>query len=199
VAAIVTGVLAAYIAAHFFVSANLSPRNLLPIAHVAAATSALGFGGFQLVPEIRNRCSLLHRYTGRFCIAAALFTGVSAVFLAVRDAHPDAVALGLCLTATLWIVTTIAGFWSISRRSLVAHRRWMARSYALAASLLTLRVSSKGLEASGIGGLDAAYPAVIRAAWILNLAVAEGAVRYLPLRRRKGSSVLGLRPKTFII
>ncbi len=180
---IVVGGLASYLAVKYLGSAAVTSRGPLVIGHVAAATLAIGIGGWQFLPELRSRWPGWHRWIGRIYIAASLFASSVAIFRTAGMARLDAAGLGLAVTALLWTVMTIAGLWAICGRSFTVHRRWMIRSYALALTQVTLRIYTNGMADLGIAESATAYPTLVWAALISNLAFAEWVVHTLPNNR----------------
>jgi hypothetical protein len=165
-----------YLAREFLTSGDLAYRGSLVIAHVMAAVIAIGFGGLQFIPEIRIRWPLAHRWIGRAYVGASLLNGSSALFIAAQKSL-NAAAYGLVITATLWIITTLFGFWAIRRRFFAVHRRWMIRSYALACTAVTLRLYERAMAHLGITDPTFVNAFATWAALMSNLALAEGVAR----------------------
>lgn len=77
---------------------------------------------------------------------------------------------GFAVTGLYLFATTALGLREVLRRDFVAHRAWMVRSYALAASALSFRVLYVALE---IARVPNAYVIGIWASFGLDLVVAE--------------------------
>jgi hypothetical protein len=84
----------------------------------------------------------------------------------------------------------VLGFTAARRRDIAAHRAWMIRAYAIGLATGT-QAFTEGIGGSlfGTGVLSADFAK--GAAWVINLAVAERAVRR-PARRR---AALPTRPQ----
>lgn len=182
VAVIIVGGFASYLAVKYLAFKGVASRGPLVISHVTAATFAIGIGGVQFLQELRSRRPQWHRRVGRIYVGASLFAGLSALAIATRLDGLDAGALGLMMTALLWVATTTAGLWAICGRFVAAHRRWMIRSYGLALTAVTLRLYARGLAGLGIEDSGMGHAIVTWAPLISNLAVAEWVARTFPLK-----------------
>jgi hypothetical protein len=68
------------------------------------------------------------------------------------------------------------GFTAIRRRDIAAHRAWMVRAYALAVAAGT-QVFTQGVGEALFGTGDLSTAVSVGSAWVVNLAVAEWAIR----------------------
>jgi uncharacterized membrane protein len=153
----------------------------LPVAvHIVSAIVFALVGAFQFVPRLRRRRRAWHRRAGRVVVAAGLGVALSALWLnqffprahATRDiVYPLRMAFGVALVATL-----VLGFRTARRRNFPRHRVWMIRSVAIALVAGT-QVFTLGFGGAIFGKGDLAQALMIAAAWGINLAVAEWAVR----------------------
>jgi hypothetical protein len=77
---------------------------------------------------------------------------------------------------TLMIASLVLGVAAVRRRDVVQHRAWMIRSYAIAVAagtqVFTESLATGPLD-TGVPGTDLAKGA----GWVINLAVAEWAIR----------------------
>jgi hypothetical protein len=87
------------------------------------------------------------------------------------------IAFGSAMVASLGV-----GLAAIRRRDVVAHRAWMTRAYALALGAGT-QVFTEGIGGAVLGHGALALDASRGAAWVLNLAIAEWAIRRDPAGR----------------
>ncbi len=81
-----------------------------------------------------------HRVMGKVYVAAVLGAGVTGYHLALIAYGGWTAQLGFATLATLWVASLLKAFVSIRQGDVLAHRRWMARNYALTFSAVTLRV-----------------------------------------------------------
>ncbi|MGA8938307.1 MAG: DUF2306 domain-containing protein [Acidobacteriaceae bacterium] len=113
----------------------ITDRHLL-IPHTLAGTLALLIGPINFSSRIRQRHLQLHRILGRIYVLAVFvgsFTGIA--LAAGRPGLP-----GTSMQAAAWMVCTTAAFVTARNRQIVAHRQWMARSYAVTFTFVSSRV-----------------------------------------------------------
>jgi uncharacterized membrane protein len=161
-----------------------NPRfDASPIPVVVHIVSAIVFalvGAFQFVPRLRRRRRSWHRRAGRVVVLAGLGVALSALWLnqffprahATRGVvYPLRLAFGVAL-----VVTLVLGFRAARRRNFARHRVWMIRSFAIALVAGT-QVFTLGFGGAIFGTGDLAQALMLVAAWAINLAVAEWAIR----------------------
>jgi hypothetical protein len=110
------------------------------LAHAIVAPFALLLGPFQFVPQIRERHPLVHRWTGRAYVAAALVGGTAALATAPYASGGPVASLGFGMLALCWLGTTFAGWRAAVARNFALHRVLMRFSYGLAFAGVTLRL-----------------------------------------------------------
>ncbi|WP_152365371.1 DUF2306 domain-containing protein [Microlunatus speluncae] len=149
---------------------------------VGAATYAL-LGILQFVPRIRRRHSAWHRRSGRVLVVAGLLVAGSALWLTLAfQRQPGSgdllyvlrLIFGAALAACL-----VLGFVAIRRRDLVAHRAWMIRAYAIAVAAGT-QAFTEGITEAVFGTGELTGDLAKAAGWLINLGVAEYAIRRRP-------------------
>jgi len=159
----------------------------LPVAvHIVGAIVFAIVGAFQFSARLRRRRRAWHRRAGRIVVVAGLGVALSALWLnqffprahATRDiVYPLRVMFGVAL-----VVTLVLGLRAARRRNFPRHRVWMIRSFAIALVAGT-QVFTLGFGGAIFGKGDLAQALMLIAAWGINLAVAEWAIRR-PARRR---------------
>ena len=160
--------------------------------HILAGAVALLIGPWQLSVFLRGRYPRLHRALGRTYVGFVLISAGASLFLAPRL---DVFGTGYLrvLTAVLWSAFTVLAVVAIRNSDVVAHRRWMMRSYAFTFMGLTL------LLYNWIGStlaLDLAYkyPAVAWLTFLTNVLFIETLLwrsrrrTFAPAHRRNGST-----------
>ncbi len=149
-----------------------SPVPVAVVLHFVFGGLALILGPWQFLTGRHARRSAWHRWTGRAYVASCLL-GIGAGFVLAPFAQTGPVArLGFTLLAVLTLGTTLRALERARRRDIVAHRRWMVRSYALILAAVTLRFQ---LPLSAIAGVpfSQSYSVIAWACWVPNLLVAE--------------------------
>lgn len=120
----------------------------------------------------------LHRWMGRvYAYVTLLLAGPSGLIIGVYANGGWSSRLAFCLLAVLWIFFTAMGVLTARRKNLLAHRRWMIRSFALALSAITLRAWKLALVMAFHPRPMDVYRVVAWLGWTLNLAVAEWMLR----------------------
>ena len=150
--------------------------------HIAASGIAMILGAFQFLKVLRQKAPKVHRWTGRFYVAACVVGGMAGGTIALYSTAGPIAGWGFFMLAILWTPFTLLAWTSAMRRDFVAHERWMIRSFALTFAAVTLRLY---LPVVGILDLDflPAYRIIAWAAWVPNLIVAE---LWIASRRRPG-------------
>ncbi|KRE94866.1 hypothetical protein ASG76_10265 [Nocardioides sp. Soil774] len=151
------------------------------LVHIVGATTFLVLGAFQLKPSLRRSRPRWHRWSGRVLVPAGLAGALSGMWMAVFSdlpAHDNVALMWLrLLFGSVMVAGLVLGLMAIRRRDVRAHRRWMARAYAVGqgagTQALVLGPTFFFVDQPG-GDLKAAG---MGAAWVLNLAVAEWLVR----------------------
>ena len=182
--------------------AEITPANArffaapLPIVlHiVSAGVYAMG-GAFQFAKGFRRRRPGWHRASGRLLILCGLLVGLSGLWMTLFYPLPDSdgellYALRL-LFGSAMVVSIVLGFTTIRRGDVIGHRAWMTRGYAIglgaATQMLTLMVGEV------IAGPPSEFSRALLmgAAWMINLAIAEWAIRKRRTpRSRRASAVV---------
>ena len=150
------------------------------MTHLVSGTAYAVLGAFQFSASFRRQHRAWHRRAGRLLIILGLTAAVSAVWLTLfYDSKNDSGTLinSLRLTfATAMLVGLIIAFRAIRRRDVVRHRAWMIRAYAIGLGAGTqIFTLSFGEAVFGTGSLARAW--LTGAGWVINLAVAEWAIR----------------------
>jgi len=174
-----------------FIAENPYAYPWLPL-HAGLAAVALVIGIVQLLPQLRARWRLGHRWLGRVYIIACLVSGFAGLILSTgSQAGPIAVA-GFSSVAVISLICAAQAWRMAVTRRFDEHREWVIRSYALIFAAVTLRI---WLPLSQIAHLDfmQSYRVISFLAWVPNLIVAE---LYLaqgrPAELRRGRSARAL-------
>lgn len=164
------------------------------VVHIVCATVFAILGAFQFSPGIRRRQPGWHRRAGRVLVVAGLGVALSALWLnqffpradATREVlYPLRLAFGAAM-----VIAIVAGLIAARRRRFDRHRAWMIRAYAIGLVAGT-QVFTLGIGGVLFGSGDLTTALLMGAAWAINIAVGEGAIRQLP-RSRSASTPAGL-------
>ena len=171
--------------------AEITPANArffaspLPVVlHIVSASVYAILGAFQFASGFRRRWPGWHRAAGRLVVLCGLLVGLSGLWMTLFYPWPKGdgallYALRL-LFGSAMVVSIVLGFTAIRRRDVRRHRAWMMRGYALGlgAGTQALALAAGELVAGPPSELSRAL--LMGAAWVINLAVAEWAIRKRP-------------------
>jgi uncharacterized membrane protein len=153
-------------------------------------------GALQLVPRLRRGRGAWHRRAGRIVAGAGLAVAGSALWLTlVYQAQPgtgDLLYVLRILFGSGMAACLVLGFTAIRRRDIAAHRAWMIRGYAIGLAAGT-QVFTEGIGEAFFGTGEVRGDLARGAGWIINLLVAEWAIRRTTGRRTTGRRTPGRR------
>ena len=182
--------------------ADITPDNArffaspLPVVlHIVNAGVYALLGAFQFVNRFRQRRPGWHRAAGRLLVACGLLVGLSGLWMTLfypgANGSSDLLYALRLLFGSGMVLCIVLGFTAIRRQDVIGHRAWMTRGYAIGlgagTQVLTLLVGE--LIAGPSSELGNAI--LMGAGWVINLAVAEWAIRKrLANQARTSSSVV---------
>jgi uncharacterized membrane protein len=182
--------------------AEITPANArffaspLPVVvHIVSASVYALLGAFQFANGFRRRWPTWHRVAGRLLVVCGLLVGLSGLWMTLFYPWPagDGALLYAfrLLFGSAMVMSIVLGFTTIRRGDVSGHRAWMMRGYALG-----LGAGTQVLTLAA-GELIAGPPSVFSrallmgAAWAINLAIAEWAIRKRqdrPIRTRAAAT-----------
>lgn len=166
------------------------------VIHIVGATVFALVGALQFVPRFRRRHRAWHRRVGRLVTGAGLAVAGSALWLTlVYQAQPGTGALLYALRllfAPAMAASLLLGITAIRRHDLAAHRAWMIRAYAIGLAAGT-QAFTQGIAVAVVGTGELRMDLAKGAGWVINLAVAEWAIRR-PDHRRPARSMTTRAP-----
>lgn len=168
--------------------ARFTASPLPVVVHIVGAAVYALLGALQFHPTLRRRHPRWHRRAGRTTVAAGAAVAGSALWLTLfvppqPGSGPLLQVLRLVFAPAMLVGLTL-GVSAIRRGDVTAHRAWMTRTYAIALAAGT-QVLTEGIGGSLLGHSPLALDASRGAAWVLNLAVAEWAIRRPPTTSRR--------------
>jgi uncharacterized membrane protein YozB (DUF420 family) len=156
------------------------------VAHIVGAAVFALVGAFQFVPRCRRRHRTWHRRAGRVVVAAGLVVAGSSLWL--TTSYPPEPGTGDLLYVLRLVFGSamaaclVLGLNAIRHRDVAAHRAWMIRGYAIGLGAGT-QPFTEGFGGALFGTGEVRTDLAKAAGWLINLAVAEWAIRR-PARRR---------------
>jgi hypothetical protein len=110
-------------------------------AHIIPGSVFLGLAPLQFVGGLRENHPVLHRWSGRVLLLAALPTGLTGILLQLRSPYGGALALSAILVAgSLFLGAAVLAYQAIRRRDMERHREWMIRMLAVGLGVGTVRL-----------------------------------------------------------
>lgn len=164
------------------------------LVHIVGATLYCLLGALQFARGLRRRRPGWHRLAGRLLIPCGLAAALSGMWMAACYPRPpfDHVLLTpiRLVVGAAMAGCIVLGVAAVRRRDVARHRAWMARGYALGLGagtqvLTHLPWMLLAGQPSGLGRV-----ALMVAAWVINLAVVEAALRRRPGRPVGGPAVV---------
>lgn len=162
--------------------ALLYAQRWLLVPHVAAGAIALVLGPIQFSRRLREGDPARHRLLGKVYVLACLLAATLAPLLAWH--YPAFFPYSVSVNAILWITSTVAAYIAARHRRIERHRRWMARSYAMAATFVIARLplpipgyENLSLEASSYVLLIMTLFALLVAEFVVDWPTARGPAR----------------------
>ncbi|PSK64545.1 hypothetical protein B0E53_03507 [Micromonospora sp. MH33] len=156
------------------------------VVHIVGAAMYVLVGILQLEPRFRRRHLAWHRRAGRVLAVAGLLVATSALWMTLfYEAQPGTGGLLYVLRlvfGSAMAACLVLGFTAVRRRDITAHRAWMIRAYAIGLAAGT-QAFTEGIGGAIFGPGVLAADLAKGAGWVINLAVAEWALRS-PARRR---------------
>jgi uncharacterized membrane protein len=115
--------------------------NVALAAHLVSAVVIILAGSLQLVPQIRERFPILHRWNGRLYIVTAFSVSLAGLYLMwVRGTVGDLPQhLGTSLMAVLIMLCAVMALRYAMARDFKTHRRWALRLYLVVSASLFIR------------------------------------------------------------
>ena len=179
--------------------ARFTASPLPVVVHIVSATVYAFLGALQFASRFRNRRPGWHRAAGRVLVVAGIGVATSALWLTLFfPPQPGSGTLLFLLRVVFgpaMVGSLLLGVAAIRRRDIMAHRAWMMRAYAIALGAGT-QAFTEGVGGAVFGHSPLALDASRGAAWVINLAVAEWAIRRPSTTRtpRRVAVVVGGQP-----
>ena len=158
---------------------NFSQRRIALSLHALGGAIALLAGPLQFVPRFRESNWNRHRLLGWIYCSAVLLGWCASLWIAPHAQTGWIASAGFLALGAAWIVATGLAVQFILPGDALTHRRWMIRSYALAAAAITLRIYLP-LSVAFHVPFSSAYPAIAWLCWIPNVLAVEVYLRFVP-------------------
>ena len=142
--------------------------------HVFSSMLALPAGFTQFSKYIRRKMPDVHRVSGWiYASVVVLVAGPSGFIIGIYANGGWCSQIAFCMLGFLWVLFTILAIFSIRKKKVKEHQKWMIRSFALAMSAITLRGWKYVLVYLFQPRPMDVYMIVAWLGWVLNLIIAE--------------------------
>ncbi len=153
---------------------HLTHYRLAFFVHVFSAVFVLFAGFTQFSKSVRRKYYWLHKYSGWLYVVVTLFFAAPSGFIIGIYANGGiASQIAFGLLAVLWFGATVIALLKLKQKKIVEHQHFMLRSFALAASAITLRAWKYVLVALFHPRPMDVYQIVAWLGWVLNLVIIE--------------------------
>ncbi len=131
---------------HKFISRGLisgdTMGNSSVAAHVTSAAIIMFAGSLQLIPQIRNRFPVFHRWNGRIYLSVAVLASAAGLYLTwIRGTVGDlSQHIGSSLAAVLIFLFAALALRYAMAREFTAHRRWALRLFMVVSGAWFIRL-----------------------------------------------------------
>ncbi|HXT76468.1 MAG TPA: DUF2306 domain-containing protein [Candidatus Eisenbacteria bacterium] len=117
--------------------------NLAVATHLFSAAVIIVAGGLQLIPQIRNRFPIFHRWNGRFYVVTAFAISIAGLYMTwIRGSVGDlSQHVGSSLMAVLMMLCAVMALRHALARDFKTHRRWALRLYLVVSASIFIRAA----------------------------------------------------------
>lgn len=117
--------------------------NIFLIAHLFLAFVIMVGGPLQLIPQLRKKFLIFHKWNGRVYVVTAFVISIAGLYLTYFRDSPIAGVLntiGITLNAVLIIGFAILTIYTARRHDVVNHRKWALRTFLMVAGVWFMRL-----------------------------------------------------------
>src|ERR687886_1223771 len=160
---------------------RFAPMPLPVVLHIVSATVFSILGPLQFAAGFRRRWPTWHRMAGRLLVGCGLLVASTGLWMTLFYAPPDNSGALLFVSRIVFgsamVVSIVVGLAAILRRDIQGHRRWMSRGYALGLGAATQMLVLMLAEIAAGKPNELTHDSLMALSWVINLAVAEWAMR----------------------
>jgi uncharacterized membrane protein YozB (DUF420 family) len=166
------------------------------IIHIVSATLYSIVGAFQFLPALRRGRRSWHKVAGRFLIPAGFLVALSGMWMGAFSDLPAGDGPLLVVFREFFgafmLVALTLGIRAIVRRKFTVHGAWMTRAYAIGVGAGTQAIFLIPVSLTLGSSHELGRALTMALAWIVNLTVAEIAIRrHARFQVRRQSAMTG--------
>jgi hypothetical protein len=170
---------------------RFAPMPLPLVLHIVSATPFAILGPLQFAAGFRRRWPAWHRVAGRLLVGCGLLVALTGLWMKLFYAPPNnsgplLYASRLVFGAAM-VASIIVGLAAILRRDIKSHRAWMSRGYAIGLGAATQMLTLMVAEIVAGPPNELTHDSLMALSWVINLAVAEWAIRRRRAPRRRAT------------
>lgn len=116
--------------------------NAALMTHVLIAVLIMTAGALQILPAVRRRLPMLHRWVGRGYMLSVLLSSVMGLYLVWERGAAQRLSqhIAISLNAIIIVVCAVLAWRAARTRDFTAHRRWALRTYLAANGVFFFRL-----------------------------------------------------------
>ena len=145
--------------------------------HILLAIIALLTGPLNVIKRIRIKSINFHRWNGRLYVLSIILNFIPGVYVSFFATGGWPSTIGFLILNTLWLSTTILGYWYIKRKKVILHSQWILRSFFLSFANMSIYIIVAIVHNALNFSYGSAYTIAVWLCWILNLLIAEILIR----------------------
>lgn len=110
------------------------------IIHIVAGSLVIILGSLQFSAYLRRKSMPYHRIAGKIYIWSSVIA-ISTIFIILfRCNNCEPGWTSKFFVATLWLLFTLAAWWTVIHKNIKAHKQFMARSFVCASYFVVVRI-----------------------------------------------------------
>lgn len=119
-----------------------SVGNTAVAAHLLLAVIVMLLGSLQLIPQIRTRLPVFHRWSGRLYLLAVVATSIAGLYMLFVHGTVGGLVLQVAQSLDALLILVFAGIAlrAAMQRDFKAHRRWALRLFMVVSAVWFFRV-----------------------------------------------------------
>ena len=145
--------------------------------HILLAIISLLSGPLGVIKRIRVKSIKFHRWNGQIYVLSIILNFIPGVYVSFFATGGWPSTMGFLILNTLWLGTTILGFWYIKRQKVILHSQWIIRSFFLSFANMTIYIIVAIAHNAMNFSYGNAYTIAVWICWIINLFIAEITIR----------------------
>lgn len=145
--------------------------------HILLAIISLITGPLGVIKAIRDKSRNFHRWNGKLYVLSIILNFIPGVYVSFFATGGLPSIIGFLILNTLWLITTILGFWNIKRQNVMLHSQWITRSFFLSFANITIYIIVAISHNLMSISYENSYSIAVWLSWTLNLLVSEFMIR----------------------